>query len=126
MMIYTLPFGTHPELVSFVMDCYYLLHRYRSKVHEANEKWFRQRRVAGVIFTIDCAVGGPYANKSPSKPQELSRLINVLDRRREQNAVLGAVDVEIISSLNVWFEILEDSITLLDGVLNTLWERYPA
>jgi hypothetical protein len=33
--------------------------------------------------------------------------------------------VEIISSLNVWFEILEDdSITLLDGVLNTLWERY--
>jgi hypothetical protein len=49
-----------------------------------------------------------------------------MDRRREQNAVLGAVDVEIISSLNVWFEILEDSITLLDGVLNTLWERYPA
>jgi hypothetical protein len=58
--------------------------------------------------------------------QDLSRaLVTVLDQRREQNAVLGAVDVEIVSSLNVWFELLEDdSITLLDGVLTTLWERY--
>jgi hypothetical protein len=72
------------------MDCYSYLHRYRSKVHEANEKIIpAARRVAGVIFTIDCAVGGSYANKSPSKPVRAeSSLINVLDRS-EQNAVLG-------------------------------------
>jgi hypothetical protein len=63
--------------------------------------------------------------------QELSQaLLTVLDARREQNAVLGAVDVDILSSWNVWFGILgnDDSVSsitlLLDGVLTTLWKRY--
>jgi hypothetical protein len=118
--LYVTVWDSHPELVSF---CEGLL---RDPSPESVEDSGDGESLDLYSRLMAQLVGRMPSSRLPKPVQVLSKaLVTVLDRRRKQNGVLGAVDVEIISNLNVWFEILEDdSITLLDGVLTTLWERY--
>jgi hypothetical protein len=128
--LYVTVWDSHPELVSFCNGL--LLVPAPEPVPVEGSLGGRENDTGNdeslelYVRLIAQLVGRMPPSRLPKQVQELSQvLVTVLDRRRKQKAVLGAVDVEIISSLNVWFEILEDdSITLLDGVLTTLWERY--
>jgi hypothetical protein len=55
--------------------------------------------------------------------QELSEALLVcMGQRTVQRIPLSAADVEIASSMNVWFEIADE--TVVDTALTALWERY--
>jgi hypothetical protein len=113
--LYVTFWESHPKLVTF---CNGLLQDSRGNNDNAGESLeLYSRLVAQLVDRMP-------PSRLSTTVQELSQaLLIVLDRRREQKISLGAADVEITRSLNVWFEILEDR-SIADGVLTSVWERY--